>query len=48
MGFGASPPQRVLAEVGRVLGVSRERARQLELRALGKLATPGERAGHRR
>ncbi len=27
----------VLAEVGRVLGVSRERARQLESRALAKL-----------
>ncbi len=29
--------QHVLAEVGRALGVSRERARQLETRALAKL-----------
>ena len=30
--------QHVLADVGRALGVSRERARQLESRALAKLA----------
>ena len=29
--------QHVLAEVGRVLGVSRERARQLDTKALAKL-----------
>lgn len=33
--------QHVLAEVGRVLGVSRERARQLETRALAKLGNEG-------
>ncbi len=32
--------QHVLADVGRVLGVSRERARQLETRALAKLGAP--------
>jgi DNA-directed RNA polymerase sigma subunit (sigma70/sigma32) len=31
----------VLAEVGRVLGVSRERVRQLETRALAKLGAHG-------
>ena len=34
--------QHVLADVGRVLGVSRERARQLESRALAKLGAQGE------
>ncbi len=33
--------QHVLAEVGRVLDVSRERARQLETRALAKLGAQG-------
>ncbi len=33
--------QHVLADVGRVLGVSRERARQLETRALAKLGAQG-------
>ncbi len=33
--------QHVLAEVGGVLGVSRERARQLETRALAKLGAQG-------
>ena len=40
--------QRVLAEVGRVLGVSRERARQLEARALTKLGACGEAPSARR
>ena len=33
--------QRVLAEVGRELGVSHERARQLKSRALAKLGAQG-------
>ncbi len=35
--------QHVLAEVGRLLGVSRERARQLETKALQKLSAQGAR-----
>ena len=33
--------QRTLEEVGKILGVTRERVRQLECRALKKLRQPG-------
>jgi RNA polymerase primary sigma factor len=35
--FGLGRPEETLAVVGRVLGVTRERVRQIEARALGKL-----------
>lgn len=37
-------PPRTLEEVGRELGVTRERIRQIEMNALGKLRTPRNRA----
>jgi RNA polymerase sigma factor (sigma-70 family) len=38
--FGIDGPPKTLAEIGEMLGVTRERVRQIEARALGKLRHP--------
>ena len=40
--FGLEGDQRTLVQVGRELGISKERVRQLESRALGKLRALAE------